>query len=66
MDDCELDDMPADIWEAAEALMKERDAHPGIWSVKETVALAIRAERERAGTITASRAKTQAADSTAS
>ncbi len=41
------EDITADIWATAEAMVAESEAHPGIWSVKESIARAIAIERQR-------------------
>ena len=45
------EDIPADIRAKARAMLAESQAHPGIWSAKDTVARAIAIERERCAKI---------------
>lgn len=51
--------IPADIWAKAEAMIAESQAHPGIWSAKDTLARGMYIERERCATIAKGRAASE-------
>jgi len=42
------EDIPADIWAYAAAMIAESDGHPGVWSANCTLARGMYIERERA------------------